>query len=196
MKARKIIGRVPIFIVATLLAAGCANNTQLTTPENVSPAPAMQQAAPAKADNVIKGKLLGVSQKAMTVTVAGPDGPVLVKFNGDTMGLKYLKKGSAAIITFKTSGKDKIATEIKPKLAKLPQGVAEIQPDELAQLVALGPEKGNYMLIDARPTSGYAKGHISSAVSIPVPKMKAEGKNLIPQDNKDKLLIFYCGGPT
>lgn len=194
MKGGKFMARVPIFIVATLLASGCASNTQIVAPRN-QPSPT-EQSVTLKADNVITGKLLGISQKAMTVTVESPKGPVLIKFDGDTNGLRYLQEGSVVIITFNTSGKDKIATDIEPKLAKLPEGVSELQPDALAELVAIGPEKGNYILVDARPAIGYAMGHIPTAISIPVDSMKADGKNLLPLDNMNKPLIFYCGGFT
>ena len=57
------------------------------------------------------------------------------------------------------------------------------------------PQTERVMIIDSRPYKPkYAIGHIPTAVSIPdsqFDKMTAE----LPQD-KDALLIFYCGGPT
>jgi rhodanese-related sulfurtransferase len=57
------------------------------------------------------------------------------------------------------------------------------------------PQPEGVMIIDSRPYKPkYAKGHIPTAVSIPdsqFDKMTAE----LPED-KDALLIFYCGGPT
>ena len=55
------------------------------------------------------------------------------------------------------------------------------------------PMDENVMVIDARPYKPkYVKGHIPHAVSIPYSKFE-EKKGLLPE-NKDALLIFYCGG--
>ena len=57
------------------------------------------------------------------------------------------------------------------------------------------PQTEGVMIIDSRPYKPkYAIGHIPTAVNIPdsqFAKMTAE----LAQD-KDALLIFYCGGPT
>ncbi|MFO7752303.1 MAG: rhodanese-like domain-containing protein [Desulfobacteraceae bacterium] len=55
------------------------------------------------------------------------------------------------------------------------------------------PMDENVMLIDARPYKPkYVKGHIPHAVSIPYSKFE-DKTNLLPE-NKEALLIFYCGG--
>lgn len=63
---------------------------------------------------------------------------------------------------------------------------------ELTKLIELGPEKGNYTLVDSRPRPGYLKGHLPTSISIPFPKMK-DMLNKLPKD-KDSLVIFYCQG--
>ena len=95
-------------------------------------------------------------------------------------------------VHYETVGQDRVATEIvvKPKI-KVPEDQL-IDVKELAKLVAQGPQKGNYMLVDSRPPGGFLKGHIPTAVSIPFPKMNAMMDKL-PQD-KNQLLIFYCQG--
>jgi rhodanese-related sulfurtransferase len=50
------------------------------------------------------------------------------------------------------------------------------------------------MLGDARPAKKYLPGHIPSSVATPAPDPKALLSKL-PED-KNKLLVFYCGGPT
>ena len=155
----------------------------------------METAAQSRVAEPLKGKILGVSKKAKTISIEAGGKPILVKFNLKTEGMEFAKVNDGAIVQYTTVGKDKIAMVIKPKLAKLPEGVMEISPAELAELIALGPEKGNYFLADARPKSRYEEGTILGAISIPVAALKDRQEQLLPE-NKDKLLIFFCGGPT
>ena len=187
MQFKKLMLGIPVFLCAALLitAGPTVSQAGIDTGKQAT----AQQNGP-----VTKGKVLGMSKKAKTITIKDKKlGLVMIKFNDDTKGLEHAKKGKAAIVKYKVVGTDKIATIIKPKLAKLPKGVTEIVPEELAKMIAA---QADYMLIDSRPGKRYAAGHIASAISMPVAKLKKEGKTLLPQDNKDKLLIFYCGGPT
>ncbi len=187
MKIKKLMLGIPVFLCATLLVTASPTLSHAAVD-------AGQQATTQQAGLTTKGKVLGKSNKAKTITIEDKKlGLVMLKFNDDTKGLEHAKKGEAAIVKYKVVGADKIATIIKPKLAKLPKGVTEIMPGELVEMISA---KSDYMLIDSRPGKRYAAGHIPSAISMPVAKLKAEGKTLLPQDNKDKLLIFYCGGPT
>jgi len=187
MQVKKLVLSIPMFMCAALLVTG--------SPAWSSGGEAAGKPAAAQEDaNVVKGKVLGVSKKAKTITVETGKGPVMVKFNDATEGMDFAQKGEAAIVKFEQVGKDKVATVIKPKLAKLPPGVTEMMPEELIDLLASGSK--DYMLIDSRPGARYAEAHIPTAVSITVPAIEKKGETLLPQDNKDKLLIFYCGGPT
>ena len=187
MQKIKLYYLLPVLILSALFLAGPTFYGDTVV--------AGEKAAAAKDENVYKGKILGVSKKAKTISIKVGDKTQMVKFNDDTKGMEHAKKGEAAIIKFEPRGKDKIAKVVKPKLAKLPKGVKEMQPEDLAKYVAKGPEKGNYLLVDSRPAKRFAEGTIPTSISIPVPKMKKSGKDLMPAD-KDKLLIFYCGGPT
>ena len=152
----------------------------------------------AKQENVYKGKVVGVSKKAKTISITVGSGKkaktMMVKFNDATNGIEHATKGHAAIIEFKIVGVEKIATVIKPKMAKLPKGTVEMAPGELAALIAKS-DTDSYLLVDARPGKRFAEGTIPTAVSIPVPKMKEAGAKLLPAD-KNKMLIFFCGGVT
>ncbi|MDH3359759.1 MAG: rhodanese-like domain-containing protein [Desulfobulbaceae bacterium] len=152
----------------------------------------------AKDANVYQGKVLGVSKKAKTISISVGSGKnaktMMVKFDDNTKGVEHAVKNHAAIINFKMVGADKIATDIKAKIAKLPKGTLEMQPEELAALIAKG-DTDSYFLADARPAKPFAMGAIPTAVSIPVPKMKESGAKLLPAD-KNKMVIFYCGGVT
>ncbi|MFO7577033.1 MAG: rhodanese-like domain-containing protein [Pelovirga sp.] len=147
------------------------------------------------AEEKISGQVKAVSRKAQTIQVEVGDGSQMVKFDDDTEGMEFIKVGEAAIIEYENVGADRIARVIKPRLVKLPEGTSEVTNDEVARLVALGPEQGNYYLVDSRPPARYAEGHVPTAVSIPVPLLEKNGAELLPAD-KDTLLIFYCGGPT
>ena len=165
MLNKKILLRFSLAMLAMILTSGLPTLSRAATDSAKS-------TATQKESNVVKGKILGVSKKAKTITVKGSKGPIMVKFDDSTKGMEFAKKGEAAIIKFSEKDGSKVATVIKQKLAKLPKGVTEIQPEQLAELVNLGPEKGNFMLIDARPSGPYNKGHIQYAHSIPVKKMK------------------------
>ncbi|MEW6428448.1 MAG: rhodanese-like domain-containing protein [Thermodesulfobacteriota bacterium] len=151
-------------------------------------------AAAAQAQPTLKGKILGISKKAKTISIDADGTTVLVKYNDATAGMEHAKVEEGAIISYAEEGKDKIATVIKPKLAQLPPGVTEITPDELSALLE-GSAPDRYLLADARPAARFAEASIRTAISLPVAKMEKEGEQLLPAD-KDTPIVFFCGGPT
>lgn len=56
------------------------------------------------------------------------------------------------------------------------------------------PSEWDFVLVDARPANVYNAGHINGAINIPDSEFDTK-KNLLPED-KNKLIIFYCGGMT
>lgn len=102
---------------------------------------------------------------------------------------------TAVMAKYKMVGSDNIATYIKKAFVELPPGVTKINTSELEALVSKGPVAGQYCLIDARPARVAAAGHIPTAISISANMLKKKGQELLPCA-KDKLIIFYCGGPT
>ena len=191
---RKILLRkfIPLVIFSSFLVTGC------TTTDTSQPTDQAVKAAPAAktSQNVYKGKVVGKSNKAKTISIKVGKGDaaktMMVKFNDETKGVEHAVKGHASIIEYKVVGSDKIATVVKPKLAKLPKGVVEAQPEYVADLVDKG---GNYLLVDSRPANRFKAGSLPTAVSIPVPKIKADTLAVLPKD-KNTELIFFCGGPT
>lgn len=88
----------------------------------------------------------------------------------------------------------------KPKLPPLPKGTSVITTDEVKALVAKGSEAGNYLMFDSRPASRFHAATIPTSLMLPsgeMEKLDKEGKAhpMLGQD-KNKLLIFWCGGPT
>lgn len=203
MRSKKLFLHIPMFMLAAAFINGCATQTASVSAQRTA-APATvsavvstpETAAPSAVQTLVaKGKILGVSKKAKSISIQVGDATQMIKFTGETQGIEHAKKGEAAIINYKLLGAEKVATVIQPKLAKLPAGTTEMMPSELVTKVAMGSNIGNYFLVDARPATRYAAGHIPTAVSIPVGKFKEKGAELLPAE-KDKLLIFYCGGPT
>jgi rhodanese-related sulfurtransferase len=54
-------------------------------------------------------------------------------------------------------------------------------------------KKGDVILLDVNGSSSYAKGHIPGAIDFRANKDKIAS---LLGDNKDKLVVAYCGGPT
>ena len=193
---KNILKFIPFFIMASFLVTGC-NQGSKSTATTAKPAVSTE----AKKDQGLKyaGKVVGKSNKAKSISIVVGKGDkaktIMVKFDDKTKGVEHASKGHASIIFYEMRDGQPWATVVKPKLAKLPKGVTEIKTDELAALVAKGPVAGKYCLIDARPAKIAAAQHIPTAISIPVNVLKEKGEKLLPCD-KDKQIIFYCGGPT
>lgn len=192
MKKKTLRKFIPFMLFFALLLAGSnAGGATQSSDQSMKAAPAVKAE-----ENVYKGMVVGKSNKAKTISISvgkGKDAKtMMVKFDDQTQGLEHVEKGHAAIIKYRIEGQDRIATVIKPKLAKLPEGVAETQPDYVAELIAKG---GNYFLVDSRPCGRFDEGSIVTAVSIPVPELNKNAAALLPK-NKSMELIFFCGGPT
>lgn len=183
-------------LIAAAIMLACMSYGCTTTPtqsaQTAKPAAQVEQ----QKQNVYTGSIVGKSDKAKTISISvgqeGQSQTMMVKYDDNTTGLQFAEKGEAAVIAWEQRGEDTFATEIKPKLAKLPEGVTEIKVDEMYALVSANTPM---TLVDARPESRFDQAHIPGSISIPVPKLKKIGEKALPAD-KDTLLIFYCGGPT
>jgi len=189
------------FIAAFFLLGGCRTPEVKQTAVKVEvPEAPVQTPSPQLPTQKVTGKVMGVSQKAGTISVQGESGPEIFRFTDETWlkdakSIRAFMKDEAVIITYTEAGGVKTATAIEKKLAKLPDGVPELKPEELAVLVSQGPEAAGYLLVDSRPEKRFNSSHIPTAVSIPVPKLKEDGSKRLPAD-KNMLVIFYCGGYT
>lgn len=80
------------------------------------------------------------------------------------------------------------------------KGPVRIAPERLVdfatvdKLVALGPVKGQYTLIDSRPLPRFQEATIPTAINLPYPAFDKFVERL-PKD-KAKLVVFFCGGIT
>ena len=192
MKLSTVVKFIPAVLILALVMSGCAPQQGAST--------ASQEAKPAVAEKkdpfVLQGPIEGRSNKAKTISITVGQGDaaktMMVRFDDDTEGLEFAQKGEAAIIRWEQRGDDKFATEIKPKLAKLPEGVTEIKTEELYKMLQ---DHVPMVLADARPVMRYDQGHLPGAVSIPVPMLKEQKAAVLPKD-KNALIVFYCGGYT
>ncbi|MGA7277054.1 MAG: rhodanese-like domain-containing protein [Desulfocapsaceae bacterium] len=191
MKRKMIIRFMPLALMFGLLLGGCAQDKTST-----ATAPAKPAVEQKKDPNVFTGPIMGRSNKAQTISIAVGSGDaaktMMVRFDDQTEGLEFAQKGEAAIIRWEQRGEDKFATEIKPKLAKLPEGISEIKTEELYKMLQ---DHVPMVLADARPAMRYNQGHLPGAVSIPVPMLKEQKEAVLPKD-KNALIVFYCGGFT
>ncbi|MFH0821495.1 MAG: rhodanese-like domain-containing protein, partial [Pseudomonadota bacterium] len=144
------------------------------------------------------GQLVGVSQKAKTICLK-MDGENEVVFYDDATVLKNApamkdipKDESVRIAYVKKDGK-RFATlvEVKKGIEVPKEKLASAE--DVAKLTALGPEKGNYVLIDSRPAEMYHGGYIPTAKNMPFFAFDGLVDKVLPK-NKDTLQIYYCAG--
>jgi len=108
--------------------------------------------------------------------------------------LRSLKKGKEVRIEYTEKDGKKFMTLIsaKPPIKLAPEKM--VKTEDMEKLVAQGPEKGKYMLIDARPLPRCQEGFIPTAVNIPFPAFD-KMKDKLPAD-KATLIVYYCAGVT
>jgi len=97
---------------------------------------------------------------------------------GQEVAIRYVEKDGAkeaSVITAKPAVK--LAVTEKMAIA------------DLEKLVARGPEKGKYLLVDSRPVKSFAEGAIPTAVSLPFSEFAGKA-GVLPADKK-RLLVFY-----
>jgi rhodanese-related sulfurtransferase len=108
--------------------------------------------------------------------------------------LRDAKKRHEVQVTFVEKDGVKVASEIRFK------GPVKIDPANLidyagvAKLVAEGPAKTTYTLIDSRPLVRFQEGAIPSAIHLPFIGFD-KFVDRLPKD-KNQLVVFYCGGIT
>lgn len=156
----------------------------------------------------LRGNFDSVAYKTQSIQLKIDDATEIVQFDKNTLKvaniqapadnpaepLRALKKGKEIKVVYTEKDGKKVATLVS---AKPPIKVA---PDKLMitadveKLVAMGPEKGKYMLIDARPAPRFMEGAIPTAVNIPFPAFEKMVEKL-PKD-KNALIVYYCAGVT
>jgi hypothetical protein len=152
----------------------------------------------AKKPGLLAGKLADASIKAKTIQLQiGPETEII--YFDDSTVLKNApsfpeipKTESIRVTYIKKDGKI-FAKEVEVKKGLAVPQEKLISAQEVAKLVALGPEKGKYVLLDSRPTDMFNEGHIPTASSMPFFAFDKLQEKLLPQD-KEILQIYYCAG--
>lgn len=195
MDKKRLFSPIAILAVAGLFLFNAPGMAQSQKPKIV---PLCAQCH-AHDEKILRGVLGGISGKALTIQVnigavswivRWDDGTELV--GAESFGKIPKEKEIAVHITEKdgTLYATKVAVKQPAKVA--PEKLIKVE--EVARLVELGPEKGNFLLVDSRPAPRYHEGHIPHAISIYDAEFDKHIDKL-PKE-KDKLIIFYCGGIT
>ena len=171
------------------------------------PQPAMCAACHTLEANQIGGYFESAAFKSQSMQIdVGATAPQILRF--DPKALKVIDDGAAKTpeflrdakrrhevqITFVQKDGTRVASEIRFK------GPAKIDPANLidyagvAQLVAAGPAKIPYTLVDSRPLLRFQEGAIPGAVHLPFIGFD-KFVDRLPRD-KSQLVVFYCGGIT
>lgn len=156
--------------------------------------------------DAIRGKLGKVSPDFKTLQVSVGNLVWIVKYDDKTSVVEGEKTSGAdhikdlpgdkeILVSFSGDESKPLATEVSVKQPYTVPEDQKIANDEVAKLVSMGPEQGKYTLIDARPTGAYLTGYIPTAISLPFDSFQENCSTVLPAD-KDRMLVFYCGGPT
>lgn len=151
-------------------------------------------------DDVIRGRLANLSNKAGTLQVNVGKDSWLFRFDEGTSfknaaSTKDLKPNGETAVTFvEKDGKLYAAKIAKKPVFKVPAEQL-VDTDFILKLIEKSPAEGNYALVDARPGPKYHEGHIEHAVSMPLPAFDKMKDKVLPAE-KDKVVVFYCGGVT
>jgi rhodanese-related sulfurtransferase len=199
--------------LAVLVAVGLAPAVLAQAP---AAAPAAKKNIPmfctnchkAEADETF-GAFEGAAFKSQSIQLKIDAATEIVRFNEKTIqvveageakkpeALRDIRKGHETKIAFVEKDGVKTATKIwfKGPIKIAPEKL--VKYDEVAALVAKGPEAGNYLLVDSRPLPRVQEGTIPTSVNIPFTTKGFDdlARKMLPAD-KAKRVIFFCQGIT
>jgi len=155
-----------------------------------------------------RGAFDSVAYKTQSMQIKIDDAVEILRFDKETLTvlnvqpdpanpsepLRAIKKGKEIRVEYTEKDGRKFATLVvsKPPLKVAPEKL--IGTSDVEKLVAMGPEKGKYLLIDCRPAPRFMEGAIPTAINIPYPAFE---KNIdkLPKD-RSSLIVYYCSGVT
>lgn len=188
--AQKLFMLVLAAAAVTLLFSG-TSTAQAPKPKILKPCSQCHQPD----EKVLRGTLGNVSQKAETFAInAGAIWTVKFDDNTKIVGwpdpLEKVPKEKEIAVTFVEKDGEIYAKSISVKQP------AKIAADKLINVgqMAEHVEKGDAVIIDSRPAPRFFEGAIPGAINIYDAEFDKQVSKL-PAD-KNKLIIFYCAGPT
>lgn len=196
MKIRRILFVLAYLLSTVAFLSGTAGLSHAAKPTIGSPCKQCHKPQ----DNVVRGTLVGVSDQFKTVQVAVGSLVWVVKYGDDTslkgaQNLRAIPKDKEIGVTFTGDEKTPYAVSVSVKPPATVPAEKLVSLEEMAALVKMGPKKGNYLLFDSRPAPKCTEGQLPYAISFPFDKFDKMKDSLLPKE-KDRLIIFYCGGVT
>jgi len=203
---------------ATVMVLGLAITVGQAVAQEKAAAPAAPQVKPTIAKlctnchqaepGTLRGNFDSVAYKSQSIQIKIDDVTEILKFDKEKLQLvnipPFAESPSESLYSLKRGKEIRIAYTEKDgvKFATLVSGKTSIKvaPEKLMttadmeKLIAMGPEKGKYLLIDARPAPRFMEGSIPTAVNIPFAAFDKMTEKL-PKD-KNALIIYYCAGVT
>ncbi|MBI5633113.1 MAG: hypothetical protein HZA15_06510 [Nitrospirae bacterium] len=195
-----VIKRLRLFVVSSVLAMVLLGTAGLSFAEKPTVlAPCKQCHQPEK--DLVRGTLVSVSEKFKTINVQVGQKLVWIINYGEDLKItgadKLLSISKDKEIGIRFTGDEKkpyaVSLAVKPPAKVAPDKL--VTAEEMSRLMAMGPEKGGYLLVDSRPKPRFNESHIPHAVSLDNTKFDELKDKILPKE-KDKLIIFYCGGVT
>lgn len=195
-----IMKRMRLFVLTSMIAMVLLGTAGLSFAEKPTVlAPCKQCHQPEK--DLVRGTLVSVSEKFKTINVQVGQKLVWIINYGDDLKItgadKLLSVSRDKEIGIRFTGDEKkpyaVSLMVKPPAKVAPEKL--VTADEMSKLVAIGPEKGGYLLVDSRPKPRFNEGHIPHAASLDNTKFDELKDKMLPKE-KDRLIIFYCGGVT
>ena len=207
--------RTIALLLASLLPAGLALPQAFSQEKAAVPAAPQPKATVAKVcanchqpqPGNLRGNFDSVAYKTKSIQIKIDEATEIVRFDDKTQianlqapadtpnePLRALKKGKEVRIDYTEKDGKKVATAVivKPPIKVAPEKM--VKTEDVEKLVAQGPEKGKYLLIDARPLPRFQEGGIPTAINIPFPAFE-KMKDKLPAD-KTTLIVYYCAGVT
>jgi rhodanese-related sulfurtransferase len=198
--------RKPVVLAIAIALAAIAAGAQAQAPAAKPRMPQICGTCHTVGPAELRGVFENVAFKSQAIQLKIDGSTEIVRFDPGTLkvvdggqtkpgeALRDVAKGREARIVFAEANNVKTATLISFK------GPIKIAPekltsyDEVVRLVAVGPEKGAYTLIDSRPLPRVQEGTIPTAINLPYPAWD-KFVDRLPKD-KNRAIIFFCQGVT
>jgi hypothetical protein len=203
---------------ATVMVFGLAMFACKSVPQQKTATPAAPQAKPTIAKictnchqaepGNLRGNFDSVAYKTQSIQIKIDDATEILRFDKDKLqlanvpafadspseSLYSLKRGKEIRIAYTEKDGIKFATLVSAKPAIKVAPEKQMTTADVEKMVAMGPEKGKYLLIDARPAPRFMEGSIPTAINIPFVAFDKMVDKL-PKD-KNALIVYYCAGVT